>query len=231
MRRTLEVAFKGGHEPRLLRYDCGVPLCAYFHRGMPCTTAARPARRQHRSEPYTRLNCGSYLVHRIEPDALQFYGVSSLRKRQYASVLQFQRTSKKSGLRRQAIEIQSQHEIASDSGSRVPFAREAAPQEVLSADQPVGASKLPATFDEATEPLLLPSIQPGDSGNDFHTTQPYQLISWYPRSIPKQLSPLDMSLRRMDLHPQYAQDQPVSKQLGVDGRALVQDVPVPQVHG
>ena len=113
---------------------------------------------------------------------------ASFRERQYTSVLQFQRTSKKSGLRRRAIEVQSQQEITSDSGSRVPFAREAAPQDNLSADQPVVASKLPATFDEATEPLLLPSIQPGDSGNDFYTTQPYQLISWYPRSVPKQLS-------------------------------------------
>lgn len=41
--------------------------------------------------------------------------------------------------------------------------------------------RLPGTIDEAVEPLLLPPIEAAESGNNFYTTQPYQLLSWYPR--------------------------------------------------
>ena len=42
-----------------------------------------------------------------------------------------------------------------------------------------------ATFDEAarrTEQVLRsPPVQPAESGNDFYTAQPFQVLSWYPR--------------------------------------------------
>ena len=39
------------------------------------------------------------------------------------------------------------------------------------------------TFDEAlaASKLLQPPVSPGDTGNHFYTTQPFQLLSWYPR--------------------------------------------------
>jgi hypothetical protein len=43
------------------------------------------------------------------------------------------------------------------------------------------------TFDEAlaaTQPIQrAPPVAPGQSGNDFYTVQPQQLLSWYPRRV------------------------------------------------
>lgn len=49
------------------------------------------------------------------------------------------------------------------------------------------------TFDEAlaASKLLQPPVAPGETGNQFYTTQPFQLLSWYPRMylFPKFLDP------------------------------------------
>ena len=43
------------------------------------------------------------------------------------------------------------------------------------------------TFDEAlaASKLLMPPVAPGETGNEFYTTQPFQLLSWYPRYEPE----------------------------------------------
>ena len=44
------------------------------------------------------------------------------------------------------------------------------------------------TFDEAarhTEQVMrAPPVEPAESGNDFYTAQPFQVLSWYPRRAP-----------------------------------------------
>ena len=40
------------------------------------------------------------------------------------------------------------------------------------------------TYDSAVEHLLPDPLQPGESGTFFHTTQPFQQLSWYPRQVP-----------------------------------------------
>ena len=39
------------------------------------------------------------------------------------------------------------------------------------------------TYDSAVEHLLPDPLQPGESGTFFHTTQPFQQLSWYPRQV------------------------------------------------
>ena len=55
--------------------------------------------------------------------------------------------------------------------------------QLLGAQAP--GKKLYASFEEAvaaTEALQrAPAVTPAHSGNDFYTSQPLQIISWYPR--------------------------------------------------
>ena len=44
------------------------------------------------------------------------------------------------------------------------------------------------TFDEAArhtaQVMRAPPVEPAESGNDFYTAQPFQVLSWYPRRAP-----------------------------------------------